>query len=265
MLNTPKKKIVVIGCGNVAWHIAKRIYSFKKFDLFIYNHKPNPNLTEFNTELHAQVATNLKNVISDADAYFICVSDSAIPSVFTSIAYLPVTSNILITSGSIDLKKIKSKFKTQSVLYPLQTFSKDDKIKWEDLILVIDPINKNSQQKALQFASLFTKQLIELNSEQRLKLHLAAVLVNNFTNSLFVEADNLVHTIRQDLDYRILLPLIKQTSKKLKHIAPKDAQTGPAKRHDKVVIQNHLALLKNNAKLKALYTLFTDLIEQQKK
>ena len=42
-----KHKIVIIGCGNLAWHLAKQINKYNLFDIFIYNHQANPNLNEF--------------------------------------------------------------------------------------------------------------------------------------------------------------------------------------------------------------------------
>jgi predicted short-subunit dehydrogenase-like oxidoreductase (DUF2520 family) len=255
---------VIIGCGNVAWHIAKKLHDQKNIELFIYNHKANKNLAAFKSEFGASVHPSLKDVI-DADVYFICVSDSAINSVIDKIGYMPARSNILITSGSFDLASLKSKLKNVSVFYPLQTFSKTDDIKWKDLTFIIDPLNTVIEEKAKSYAAYFTKSVLQMNYQQRLKLHLAAVLVNNFTNSLYVEADKLVKSIRKDLDYKLLLPLIKQSTKKLKHLSPKESQTGPAKRGDKTVMEKHLALLKSNKNLKELYQLLSHLIIDQQK
>lgn len=263
MLNNPiVKNVVIIGCGNVAWHIAHKLHQQKNIELFIYNHKANKGLADFKREFGASINPSLKDVI-DADVYFICVSDSAINSVIDKLGYMPARSSVLITSGSFDLSSAKSKLKNLSIFYPLQTFSKTDEVKWKDLTLIIDPLNPLIEQKAKQFASYFTKDVLQLNYQQRLKLHLSAVLVNNFTNSLYVEADKLVKSIRKDLDYKLLLPLIKQSAKKLKRLSPKESQTGPAKRHDAEVMEKHLALLKSNKKLKELYQLFSQLISEQ--
>lgn len=265
MINTPPKKIVVIGCGNVAWHLAAKLSKEKNTELFVYNHQANKELELFKNAFGAAVFPHLKKIVTDADVYFICVTDSAITSVINSLSYLKSTSILLITAGSFDFTNVNSKLKNIAIFYPIQTFSKEDEIKWKDTSLVIDSKTIAAEKKAKAYALLFTKNIIQLNYQQRLKLHLSAVLVNNFTNSLYVEADKLVNSIRKDLDYKILLPLIKQTTKKIKRITPKKAQTGPAKRKNKVVIQNHLSLLKNNSQLKSLYTLFTNLITEQQK
>ncbi len=265
MVSSPLKRIVIVGCGNVAWHLAKKLYHQKNIQLFIYNHKANKELVSFKNEFGAEVFSNIKNIIKNADVYFICVNDSSISSVISNLSYLPTSSSLLIISGSFDFSTAKSKLKNLAVFYPLQTFSKHDELKWKGVTIIIDSQNKIIEQKAIGYASYFTKTIIKLNYQQRLKLHLSAVLVNNFTNSLYIEADKILKSIRKDLDYKLILPLIKQSTKKLKHLSPLEAQTGPAKRKDKIVLEKHLGLLKNNNKLKELYLLFSNLIVDQQK
>lgn len=259
MLNE-RKKIAIIGCGNVAWHIAKQLS--KKFDLHIYNHRANPVLAHFKTEFNARTSSSLKKMITDAEAYFICVNDTSISSVLKTISYLPPTSGILVTSGNFDLAQVKTRLRNISIFYPLQTFSKEDKVKWKETPIIIDG-SAAAILRAKLISSYFTKESIKLDHEQRLKLHLAAVLVNNFTNSLFVEADKIVRSVKADLTINILLPLIKQGTRKLKIVSPKAAQTGPAKRKDTEVMNKHLELLRNNKELKQVYTLLSNLITKQ--
>ena len=51
---------------------------------------------------------------------------------------------------------------------------------------------------------------------------------------------------REKIDPKILVPLISETSKKLKHLTAINAQTGPALRGDHKTIKKHLDLLKNS-------------------
>lgn len=264
MLNSNTRKIAIIGCGNVAWHLAQKLHKLKNTELFIYNHKANKALAEFKTEFGADVNGSIKDMI-DADVYFICVSDNAINSVISKLNYLPDNAHLFITSGSFDLAELKTKLKNISIFYPLQSFTKSDEVKWKDVTIILDPLNEAVEDKAFGYASYLTNLLLKLNYQQRLKLHLSAVLVNNFTNSLYVEADKIMRTIRKDLDISLLLPLIKQGAKKLKHMSPLEAQTGPAKRNDKAVMQKHLQILQSNKNLKELYLLLSKQIAQQQK
>ncbi|MBL7918620.1 MAG: DUF2520 domain-containing protein [Bacteroidia bacterium] len=106
------------------------------------------------------------------------------------------------------------------------------------------------------------KNLIKLNYKKRLSIHLSAVLVNNFANSLYAEADNILKSTDKKLTIRDLLPLIKQTALKLESTSPKNAQTGPSKRGDKEVLKKHLSIIENK-KVRELYKLFNTLIKEQ--
>lgn len=265
MMEQAIHKVVIIGCGNVAWHLALKLRKQKNIQLFIYNHKANNDLTTIKNELGISAFSNLNTVIKDADAYFICVSDSVIESVAKKINYLPTSANLFITSGNFDLTKLNKRWKNTSIFYPLQTFSKNDEIKWKDISIIIEPSNTSTEIKVITYAKIFTDDILKLKYQQRLKLHLCAVLVNNFTNSLYVEADKLMKSVRKDLNIKTLYPLIKQGTKKIKYLTPLEAQTGPAKRKDKDVIEKHLSLLKSNKDLVQLYTLFTQLIQTQQK
>ena len=55
------------------------------------------------------------------------------------------------------------------------------------------------------------------------------------------------------LSFDILLPLIRETTDKLNHILPREAQTGPAARGDEAVIQKHLKILEDQEEKKIIY------------
>jgi len=99
------------------------------------------------------------------------------------------------------------------------------------------------------------------NTEQRLKIHLAAVFANNFVNHLFQIASDIMKT--SDIDFNLLKPLIKETVKKIDYLSPEEAQTGPAKRNDKKVMSRHLEMLKDQPKLQNLYRELSQLILEQ--
>lgn len=79
------------------------------------------------------------------------------------------------------------------------------------------------------------------------------------------------HWCRQNgLDFKLLLPLIKETSdrveeelRKNEHFDLKKLQTGPAIRSDKATIEKHLGLLKESEQLSELYKMFTKQIQNK--
>ena len=88
---------------------------------------------------------------------------------------------------------------------------------------------------------------------------MSGVWVNNFTNHLFYIANEICRN--QDISFEILKPLIKETFEKINDdITPYDAQTGPAKRNDNIVIQKHLSILESDSNLYQLYSLLTNSI-----
>ena len=84
-----------------------------------------------------------------------------------------------------------------------------------------------------------------------MKLHVAAVFVNNFTNHLFALAEN--YCKKEGIHFKELLPLIEETISRLENISPSTSQTGPAARNDEETIQKHLALLESHPQMKKVY------------
>ena len=65
-----------------------------------------------------------------------------------------------------------------------------------------------------------------------------------------------------NLDFKLLQPLIKETAAKLDNLNPYESQTGPAKRGDQKTLHNHLQLLKNTHQ-RELYTLLSNAIKEK--
>ena len=112
---------------------------------------------------------------------------------------------------------------------------------------------------------LLTSTIIYAKEKQRLTLHLAAVLANNFTNALYVTADEMLRNEWKTDGIKFLMPLIKQTVLKLEKLNPLAAQTGPAKRGDKQVMEKHLKLLSSKNDMKKIYKQLSDLIVKQQR
>jgi len=110
--------------------------------------------------------------------------------------------------------------------------------------------------------SILREKVTEAGDEARLKLHIAAVVVSNFTNHLYALAEAFCR--KEGLDFKQLLPLIEETALRIKDVSPHEAQTGPAARHDKETIQKHLELLKDHPQLKNIYLLLSESIQQEK-
>ncbi len=259
---TPRaNKIVIIGCGNVAWHIAKRFHALKGYSLSVYNHHPNPLLNAFRSQLKCKTAAGLQDIEQDADVYLICVSDKAIAEVSEKIHCRKPGALVAHTSGSMPLSALACIHPHKGVFYPLQTFSRGDAVVWSEIPLVLEAATATAKSKVTAMAKEFSSHLSFLGYKQRLNLHLAAVFVNNFSNALYAAALDL--TPEKEKGMPLLLPLIRRTTAKLEHLTPLKAQTGPAKRGDKKVLKKHAELLAERPELKKIYKLMSQLIVKQ--
>jgi len=72
------------------------------------------------------------------------------------------------------------------------------------------------------------------------------VFLNNFSNHMAYISKEIMS--KNDLDWRLLLPLLKETTSKIIDSTPYDSQTGPARRNDSFVIEEHLKLLDKEQK-----------------
>lgn len=188
----------------------------------------------------------------------ICIPESAIRE-FTGA--LPGGNGLIIhTSGNSPVDLIDGKHNKRGVIWPLQSFTKGHRADWESIPLIIEE-KSSAPQQVEDFAKRIGTNIFHYNESQRRLLHLAAVMVNNFANALFVEADKLIQT--SHLDFSLLLPLIRETAEKLNDLTPMEAQTGPGRRADSLTMRSHLELLKNKPELEKMYLLMTELIARQ--
>jgi predicted short-subunit dehydrogenase-like oxidoreductase (DUF2520 family) len=140
------------------------------------------------------------------------------------------------------------------VLYPLQSLKKESN-HLPDIPFIIDASDENTMKELEALAHSISDKVIEAGDDTRKKLHLAAVFCNNFVNHIYTLAENYCRS--ENIDFKLMIPLIKETALRIEEIAPKHAQTGPALRHDLTTIEQHKALLANYPDMLRIYDLFT--------
>ena len=160
------------------------------------------------------------------------------------------------TSGSMGLDVFAGHARHFGVLYPLQTFSKHKAIRFPEINFFIEGNDDFAQRKVREMASALSRHVQELDSAGRKRMHLAAVFACNFTNHLYEIAAELLAEV--GIDFRVMLPLIDETTEKIKTLSPYEAQTGPAVRNDRNITDKHLALLAGKRELETIYRLLTD-------
>ncbi len=246
-------RVVILGYGNVGQHLSAAFYENEYVTLVqVYNRSEvgNPQLFE-NVPFTADLSE-----IKPADVYIIALPDDSIAH-FS--AKLSVGSALVVhTSGSASITKL-AQANSRGVFYPLQSFSEAKKIDFTTIPICIEAERKDDLELLRNLGECISEKVVVINSEERARLHLAAVFVNNFVNHLYHISENILAENELDLD--LLKPLIIETAGKIKDLSAKEAQTGPARRNDLETIQNHLHLLKDS-RHKVIYEQLTLAIQE---
>jgi predicted short-subunit dehydrogenase-like oxidoreductase (DUF2520 family) len=190
-----------------------------------------------------------------ADLYIFAVSDMALPD---CVQHYNITDKLIVhTAGSVTKDVLKNVSYNYGVLYPLQSLRKEMQ-DIPDIPFLVDGNNENVLKAIYEFAGSLSTEVQVLHDEDRLKLHVAAVIVSNFTNHLYAIAEDFCKSEKVNFD--LLKPLILETAARIKHHSPVDMQTGPAVRKDIQTLDKHLRLLTNYPKLRTTYMRLTDSI-----
>lgn len=244
-------KLTLIGSGNLGKQLYLEFLKHPSIELIQWmDRSATATTTPENIEL-----INSIDGLKEADCYLLAVSDNSIEQLAVQ---LPKEALIVHTSGSTGLNFV-SETRRSGVFYPLQTFSKDRAVEFLNLPICIEA----SHEKDFFFLELLAKRLhaspLRINTQQRKTLHLAAVLVNNFTNHLLTQAAALCTS--QKIPFELLQPLLLETVQKQEKLTPRQAQTGPALRKDQKTINRHLKLIENED-LEKIYKTLTASIQK---
>ncbi|NVN19275.1 DUF2520 domain-containing protein [Muricauda sp. HICW] len=245
-------KIVIFGTGNLAKHLYT---AFLKADGVDVVQVVGRNVKELQQFSEYSTISNDFNAIIDADVYLIAVKDDAISEV--SEFLMDKNGIVAHTSGAISLNTIQAANK--GVFYPLQTFTKDKEVDFSNIPICIESEGKDSFETLNTLSKSISENVHYIDSEQRKKLHLAAVFVNNFTNYLYSVGEELC--LEEGLSFDLLKPLIMETAHKIQNMSPQDAQTGPARRNDIKSMKSHQELLNKKEHI-TLYKLLSQAIIQ---
>lgn len=251
-------KLVFIGAGNVAFSLAKRCKEVGHEISQIYARNP-VQANEFAEVFKVDIATKFSDITRSADYYFLCVNDDAINVLSKKLAeVLPNTSIILHTSGSRGVNEIDAYFLHRINFYPLQTFLKYKNPNWDTIPLFIEANSIDFENHKLFFDTI-CKRVIQINNDIRIAIHVAAVFVNNFTNSNMIIAQDIL--AKAGLTLEVLYPLINNTFNSVLTTNPLETQTGPAKRNDTQTINLHKEYIEENcSEILTIYDDYTKFI-----
>ncbi|WP_025143143.1 Rossmann-like and DUF2520 domain-containing protein [Pedobacter jeongneungensis] len=249
-------KIVLLGSGNVATHLAKALISKGEELMQVYSQSLS-NAVLLAKAIGAEATGDLNEVKQNADLYIISVKDDAIDTVAASLKN--VTGLVVHTSGTTDINVLAFQVKKAGVFYPLQTFSKSKEVSFENIPLCIEASDEDQLAILKELANKISTQVYELDGEKRKVLHLAAVFACNFPNHLYALANKILN--QNGLDFEIIRPLIAETADKVMGNLPENVQTGPAVRADENTLNKHLSMLNDMPELQNIYQTLSNSIK----
>ncbi|GAA4198393.1 DUF2520 domain-containing protein [Pedobacter jeongneungensis] len=249
-------KIVLLGSGNVATHLAKALKSKGEEIVQVYSQNLD-NASLLTQLIGAEAIADLNEVKQDADLYIISVKDDAIGTVAASLK--KVNGLVVHTSGTTDIDVLASQVRKAGVFYPLQTFSKSKEVSFENIPLCIEASDSDQLAILSNLAHKISSQVYELDGEKRKVLHLAAVFACNFPNHLYALANKILN--QNGLDFEIIRPLIAETADKVMANLPENVQTGPAVRDDENTLNKHLSMLNDMPELQNIYQTLSNSIK----
>lgn len=250
--------ISLIGSGNVATHIGHALAKAGYRINGVFSRTLAAAQALAGT-LHCDATDHLE-ALPEADCCLFAVKDDALPSLAARWGALHPDSFCLHTAGSVPMDIFEGKVENYGVLYPMQTFSKTRQVDFHAIPCFIEANAPETLDKVTQLARSVSDRVCVLPSERRRWLHLAAVFACNFSNHCYDIAARLLE--KEGIPSDSLLPLIDETAAKVHELPACKAQTGPAVRFDRNVIERHERMLADNPELRRIYELLSQHIYQ---
>lgn len=255
-------RVVIVGSGNVAESFARTIRRKSGLELvqiFARNRQRGVAVAAIGG---CQWEDNPKH-LAEADLYIIAVSDRAVAELAGT---LPFAKEAIVvhTAGSVPMDAIPEREGGRGILYALQSFSSGRIISLDEVPMFIEADGDETRERLLDIAHQLSTQVEYADSERRRRIHLAGVLVNNFSNHLYTLSAEVL--AKEGLTFDIVKPLLLETASKASVVDdPMQVQTGPAIRGDKAVISSHIAMLKDDEQLQKIYKAITESIWETSK
>lgn len=246
-------RITLIGAGNVATHLGKALQESGHEMVQVFS-RTEESASALAKRLSCPFVTRYDEISKASDMYLFSVSDAVLGEVSQRVHSVIGNCDALFvhTAGSMPLDVLPSK--RRGVFYPMQTFSKSREVDFSKVSIFVESPTDASLLQSL--ARAISPNVYMLNGEQRKRLHIAAVFACNFTNHMYALSADLLR--EADLPFSVMLPLIDETARKVHRLEPHQAQTGPAVRGDKNVMNVHLSMLSDPQQ--TLYRLISESI-----
>ncbi|MGF1586196.1 MAG: Rossmann-like and DUF2520 domain-containing protein [Bacteroidales bacterium] len=250
-----KEKIAIIGSGNVAGYMARSLFGSGHIIEIVYS-RTLKNAQRLAEQVSAGWTDKIEDIGPDAGVWIFALTDMATVETVRKSGFMKAL--LLHTAGSLPADIFAGHATDYGVLYPLQTFSGNQDPGFKDIPICIESNTSRGLSRIRIMAESISSSVREVNSEERSWLHAGAVFACNFANHMYSLASDVL--ARTGIPFEIFHPLILETARKAAEINPQEAQTGPARRNDMIIIKKHMDLLSFSPELKSIYNQLTESI-----
>ena len=254
-------KIVMIGSGNLATQLSLALKDAGQEIVHIFSRTATHAQT-LAEQIGCPYTTSVDAILHDADVYIFSVKDDALSTLVPAVCGSRQQGLFLHTAGSMPMDLFKGHATQYGVLYPMQTFSKTRRVNFREIPCFIEASSAEALATIRQLSESISSHVVPCDSEKRKKMHLAAVLACNLTNHCYRLAERVLEA--EQIDFRLFLPLIEETARKVTMMSPREAQTGPMVRNDQNVMEMQMSML-SDARTREIYRLMAESIHEDYK
>jgi predicted short-subunit dehydrogenase-like oxidoreductase (DUF2520 family) len=246
--------VSLVGSGNIAHWL---VYALKKagVDIRQIYSRQLDHAKELAAKAGADAIDSLRDLSPDSDLYIFSVKDDSYETLLSQLPFrLPLAVH---TAGSLSIRIFEPYADSYGILYPYQSLNKNMDFANVEVPLSVESNDRMVENELFAFAGRLSSTVQLMGEAQRLVLHRAAIFGCNFTNAMYAIAYDILR--ENNIEWRMILPLLENTLDKVKTMNPHDAQTGPAKRGDQNIIRLHQEALQDE-RLREIYRLMSDYI-----
>ena len=243
-------KVVLIGAGRLATNLGVALREAGEDIKQVYS-RTMESADVLAAKTDAEAVTDISEITPDADIYIVSVKDSVLQTLIPQLCKGREERLFVHTAGSMPMDLFKGYAHHYGVFYPMQTFSKERRADFRKITCFLEASDRDVMAQLHSVAESIGSRAMELDTERRRYLHLAAVFACNFANHCYDLAAEVLK--RHDIPFDVMLPLIDETAAKVHSLSPSEAQTGPAVRYDRNVIGAQMQLLTDDPQTQQIY------------
>ena len=206
-------------------------------------------------KVNCESVNEMSKVVCDADLYIVSVKDDALEMLIPELCKGREDKMFVHTAGSMPMDVFKDYARHYGVFYPMQTFTKDKKVAFENIPIFIEGCGAFETSFLKRLAEQISRSVYELDSDNRKYLHLSAVFACNFANHCVAIGQQILEN--HHIPGSVLRPLVMETMDKASSHSAAEVQTGPAIRDDRNVMEKQMQLLEKQPELQQIYEMMS--------